>query len=80
MLTYFKEDRSNMAKIRVDIDELMAKLDEVKCDDYASVELEISEDEDDTEDGKELMISAVTFDEDEPIGYGVVGELLDDMF
>lgn len=80
MLTYFKEDRSNMAKIRVDIDELMAKLDEIKCDDYASVELEISEDEDDTEDGKELMISAVTFDEDEPIGYGVVGELLDDMF
>lgn len=69
-----------MAKIRVDIDELMAKLDEIKCDDYASVELEISEDEDDTEDGKELMISAVTFDEDEPIGYGVVGELLDDMF
>ena len=80
MLTYFKEDRSNMAKIRVDIDELMAKLDEVKCDDYASVELEISEDEDDSEDGKELMISAITFDEDEPIGYGVVGELLDDMF
>lgn len=80
MLTYFKEDRSNMAKIRVDIDELMAKLDEIKCDDYASVELEISEDEDDAEDGKELMISAVTFDEDEPIGYGVVGELLDDMF
>ena len=69
-----------MAKIRVDIDELMAKLDEIKCDDYASVELEISEDEDDAEDGKELMISAVTFDEDEPIGYGVVGELLDDMF
>lgn len=65
-----------MSKIRVDIDELIDKLEEVKNDDFATVELTIDTDDDDY---KELLISAVSFDEDEPINYGIIGENEDEL-
>lgn len=65
-----------MNKIRVDIDELVDKLEEVKNDDFATVELTIDTDDDGY---KELLVSAVSFDEDEPINYGIVGENEDEL-
>ena len=66
-----------MPRIKVDIDELINKLEEIKQDDYATVEIEIFEDEDEMD--KELLLFAVSFDEDEPIGYGVIAEALEDI-
>ena len=66
-----------MSKIRVDIDELSDKLDEIRRDDYTIVELDIEDDQDEFE--KELLVSAVSFEEDEPISYGVVGEALEEL-
>lgn len=66
-----------MSKIRVDIDELCDKLDEIKRDNYTIVELDIEDDEDEFE--KELLLSAVSFEEDEPISYGVVGEAMEEL-
>jgi len=62
-----------MAKIRVDIDELIGKLEEIKNDYYVTVELDIQDDEEGVF-GKELVVGAVTFEDDEPIGYGVIAE------
>lgn len=59
-----------MAKIKVDIDELMDRLTEMKEDDYETTELEIDEDVYDTK----LNVSAVSFDSDEPIDYGSISE------
>lgn len=65
-----------MYKIKVDIDELLDKLEEVKNDDFATVELTIDTDDDGY---KELLVSAVSFDEDEPINYGIIGENEDEL-
>lgn len=68
-----------MAKIRVDIDELMGKLDEIRSDDYVTVELDIPDDEYDNAFDRELIISAVTFEDEEPIGYGAIAEAVEEL-
>jgi hypothetical protein len=63
-----------MAKIIVDIDELIDKLDAMTEDDFVQAILEISEDE----YTSELVLSAVSIDEDEPISYGSIPEASED--
>ena len=48
-----------MSKIKVDIDELIDKLEEIKQDEYATVELEIFDGEDGFD--KELLLFAVSY-------------------
>ena len=64
-----------MAKIRVDVDDLCYKLEAMKEDDYVTVELEIIEDD----YSSELAVSAVSFEEDEPISYGTVCQVDDEL-
>lgn len=64
-----------MSKIRVDIDELSEKLDAMREDDFVTAELEIEEDNYDSE----LKVSAVSFEYDDPISYGVVPEVSDEL-
>lgn len=64
-----------MSKIRVDIDELADKLEAMKEDDYVTTELEIETNGYDSE----LLISAVSFEENEPISYGSVYEASDEI-
>ena len=64
-----------MAKIRVDVDDLCDKLEAMKEDDYVTVELEIIEDD----YSSELAVSAVSFEEDEPISYGTVCQVDDEL-
>ena len=64
-----------MAKIIVDIDELIDKLDAMTEDDFVQAILEISEDE----YTSELVLSAVSIDEDEPISYGSIPEASEDL-
>lgn len=64
-----------MGKIRVDIDELVERLQEMQKDDYATVELEITSEK----FANELVISAVSFEYDEPIPYGTLGESEDEL-
>ena len=59
--------------IKVDIDELMAKLEEIKNDDYETVLLRIDIDEDEIDN--ELSLAAVSFEDEEPINYGTIGEV-----
>lgn len=59
------------ARINVDIEELYNKLGEMMGDDYATVQLEISS----NRFGNELKVSAISFEYDEPIPYGSVGEV-----
>ena len=63
-----------MGSIQVDIDELLGKLDEIKNDDYVTVQLEICEDDEDSAFGKELVVSAVSFEDKESVGYGSISE------
>ena len=62
-----------MAKIIVDIDELIDKLDTMTEDDFVQVILEISEDE----YTSELVLSAVAIDEQ--ISYGSIPEVSEDL-
>lgn len=64
-----------MSKIRVDIDELCSILDDIKEDDYVTIELDV------IEDGyyKEIEVYAVSLEEDEPISYGTVCEAYDEL-
>jgi hypothetical protein len=64
-----------MSKIRVDIDDLCDKLEAMKEDDYVTVELEILEDD----YSSELEVSAVSFEESEPISYGTVCQVDDEL-
>ena len=64
-----------MAKIRVDVGDLCDKLEAMKEDDYVTVELEIIEDD----YSSELAVSAVSFEEDEPISYGTVCQVDDEL-
>ena len=64
-----------MAKIRVDIDELCDKLDAMKEDDYVTAELEILEDD----YSNELALYAVSFEEEDPVSYGIVCETDDEL-
>ena len=64
-----------MAKIRVDVDDLCDKLEAMKEDDYVTVELEIIEDD----YSSELAVYAVSFEEDEPISYGTVCQVDDEL-
>jgi hypothetical protein len=64
-----------MSKIKVDIDEMIERLQEMKEDDYVTAELEIIADSYDCE----LKLSAVSFDSEEPIDYGTVAETLDEL-
>ena len=59
--------------IKVDIDELMAKLEEIKNDDYETVLIRIDIDEDEIDN--ELSLAAVSFEDEEPINYGTIGEV-----
>jgi hypothetical protein len=65
-----------MQRIRVDIDELSEKIELMKEDNYVTVELEISDDE----YTPELLISAVSFDEEEPINYGSLNEISEELY
>jgi hypothetical protein len=65
-----------MQRIRVDIDELSEKLELMKEDDYVTTELEINDDE----YTPELLISAVSFDEEEPISYGTLNEVSEELY
>jgi hypothetical protein len=64
-----------MSKIRVDIDELSDKLNEMKEDDYVTAELEIVFDD----YSSELKLSAVSFEDEEPIEYGTICEADDEL-
>lgn len=64
-----------MSKIRVDIDDLCDKLEAMKEDDYVTAELEIIEDD----YSAELAVSAVSFEETEPISYGTVCQVDDEL-
>lgn len=59
-----------MCKIRVDIEDLMDRLNDLLEDDYVTAELEIEADK----FSSELKVSAVSFEQDDPIPYGTVGE------
>lgn len=60
-----------MAKIKVDIDELIDTIEEVKEDNYTTVELEIESDGYYTE----LGVAAVSLEEPEPVPYGTISEV-----
>lgn len=64
-----------MAKIVVDIDELIDKLDAMTEDDFVQVLLEINEDE----YTSELEVSAISIESDEPISYGSIPEASEDL-
>lgn len=64
-----------MSNIRVDIEELEARLEQMKEDDYVTVELEIEEDQ----YSKELHLSAVSFDSDDILPYGSLGEVSNEL-
>ena len=64
-----------MSKIRVDVDDLLDKLEAMREDDYATVELHIVADD----YIKELEVSAVGFEDDQPISYGTVSEVEDEL-
>lgn len=64
-----------MSKIRVDIDDLCDKLEAMKEDDYVTAELEIIDDD----YSSELAVSAVSFEETEPISYGTVCQVDDEL-
>lgn len=64
-----------MNKIKVDIDELMERLNEMKEDDYITVELEIISDSYDSE----LQLNAVSFESDNPVDYGSIAETSDEL-
>ena len=59
-----------MCKIKVDIEDLMSRLQEMVNDDYATAQLEITG----GSFSNELNISAISFEYDEPIPYGTLGE------
>lgn len=63
------------SRIKVDIDELMDKLQDIKDDDYTTVELRIVNDE----YSSELELGAYSFDSDEPKQYGSIDEVLDEI-
>lgn len=60
-----------MTKIRIDIDELIETLEEIKNDDYTTVEISIDG------DGyyNEMSVSAVSLEENDPIPYGTLSEV-----
>lgn len=64
-----------MSKIRVDIDELTDKLEAMKEEDYVTAELEIVEDL----YASELVLSAVSFEEAEPISFGTIAQTDDEL-
>lgn len=64
-----------MSKIRVDIDDLTEKLEAMKEDDFVIVELDIVEDD----YTSELMLSAVSFEMEEPVSYGSIGQTDDEL-
>lgn len=64
-----------MNKIKVDIDELIERLNEMKEDDYITVELEIISDRYDSE----LQLNAVSFESDNPVDYGSIAETSDEL-
>lgn len=64
-----------MSKIRVDIDDLCDKLDAMREDDYVTAELEIVEDD----YSNVLQISAVSFEEEDPISYGAMDEVSEEL-
>lgn len=64
-----------MSKIRVDIDDLTEKLEAMKEDDFVTVELDIVEDD----YTSELMLSAVSFEMEEPVSYGSIGQTDDEL-
>lgn len=64
-----------MAKIVVDVEELIDKLDEMIEDDYTDVLLEIDEDD----YTSELHVSAVSLEDEEPISYGTIYESTEDL-
>ena len=62
-----------MNKIKVDLDELLDKLEQVKDEDYATVEIEIS---DETYD-RNLVIRAIGLDVDDKDDFLMVSEIED---
>lgn len=66
--------RDNGYSIRVDIDELMDKLDAMKEDDFVTAELTINSDGYESE----IELYAVGIEEDERVSYGVVEGQSDD--
>ena len=64
-----------MARIVVDIDDLIDKLDAMTEDDFVQVVLNITEDD----YTSELELSAVSIDSDEPVSYGSIPEASEDV-
>lgn len=62
-------------KIRVDIEELVEKLEAMLEDNYVTVELDIEDDE----YLNELHVSAVSFETD-PLSYGSLTEVEEELF
>lgn len=71
---YVKEG-CNVPKIRVDIEELSAKLEDMLADDFVTVELDI-----DTVRASELRLTAIGIDEDERVNYGEVEATSSELF
>ena len=65
-----------MGKIRVDIDELLDKLHAVNEDGFTTVELEINSDE---YGCSELAINAIGVEIEEPVSYGSLTEVDDEL-
>lgn len=65
-----------MAEIKVDIDDIIDKLNDMKEDGYETALLQIDGDE----YSQEMGVFAVSFDEDEPISYGIVSESDTELF
>lgn len=64
-----------MSEIKVDIDDLLDKLEAMREDDYVTAKLTIENDG----YSSELVVEAVSFESDTPISYGEVPEASDEL-
>lgn len=64
-----------MSKIRVDVDDLLSKVNAIKEDDFVTLELEIEEDD----YIKELSINAIGIDGEDATSYGTLSEVDDEL-
>ena len=63
-----------MSKIKVDLEELISRLKEIKQEGYVIVEVEIEEDEYD----KELRVNAIGMELEQPLNFIRMGEVNED--
>ena len=64
-------------KVRLDIDELISVLNGMKDDGFVTTDIEVVEG--DIESENELSVSAVNIEDDEPVSYGSLASLIEDI-